>query len=49
MVSPIGNEENNVWVRGIMRPILCNYQLAESFPEDEVALYVPQDGERVCP
>jgi len=43
------SEENNVWVRGIMRPILCNYRLEESFPEDEVALYVPQEGERACP
>lgn len=43
------SEENNVWVRGIMRPILCNYRLDESFPEDEIALYVPQVGERVCP
>lgn len=43
------SEENNVWVRRIMRPILCNYRLDVSFPEDELALYVPQDGERVCP
>jgi hypothetical protein len=43
------SEENNVWVRGIMRPILCNYRLEESFPEDEIALYIPQEGERVCP
>jgi hypothetical protein len=43
------SEENNVWVRRIMRPILCNYRLEESFPEDEIALYVPQEGERVCP
>jgi len=43
------SEENNVWVRGIMRPILCNYRLEISFPEDEVALYVPQVRERVCP
>jgi hypothetical protein len=43
------SEENNVWVRGIMRPILCNYRLEESFPEDELALYVPQEGERACP
>lgn len=43
------SEENNVWVRGIMRPILCNYRLDVAFPEDEVALYVPQEGERVCP
>jgi hypothetical protein len=43
------SEENNVWVRRIMRPILCNYRLEESFPEDEIALYVPQVGERMCP
>lgn len=43
------SEENNAWVRGIMRSILCNYRLEESFPEDEIALYVPQEGERVCP
>ncbi|MEB2333976.1 MAG: hypothetical protein OZ914_06650 [Anaerolineaceae bacterium] len=43
------SEENNVWVRGIMRPILCNYRLAESFSQDGVALYTPQEGERVCP
>jgi hypothetical protein len=43
------SDENNVWVRGIMRPILCNYRLEESFPEDEIALYVPQERERVCP
>ena len=42
-------EENNVWVTYAMRPILCNYQLDEVFPEDEIALYVPQDGERQCP
>jgi len=43
------SEENNVWVRGIMRPILCNYRLDVAFPEDEIALYVPQEGERGCP
>jgi len=42
-------EENNVWVGYAMRPILCNYQLDEIFPEDEIALYVPQEGERQCP
>jgi hypothetical protein len=36
------SEENNVWVRGIMRPILCNYRLDVAFPEYEIALYVPQ-------
>ena len=42
-------EENNVWVGYAMRPILCNYRLEDVFPEDEIALYVPQDGERQCP
>lgn len=42
-------EENNVWVRYAMRPILCNYRQDEIFPADAIALYVPQDGERQCP
>jgi hypothetical protein len=46
--SPFG-DENNVWVRYAMRPILCNYRVDEVFPEDAIALYVPQEGERQCP
>ncbi|HUE99644.1 MAG TPA: hypothetical protein VMN99_10345 [Anaerolineales bacterium] len=42
-------EENNVWVTRIMKPILCNYREEAVFPADEIALYVPQDGERQCP
>jgi hypothetical protein len=42
-------EENNVWVRRVMRHILCNYRQDTIFPEDEIALYVPQEGERQCP
>ena len=42
-------EENNVWVRRIMKPILCNYRLDTVFPEDDIALYVPQTGARQCP
>ena len=42
-------EENNVWVRYAIRPILCNYQKDAVFPEDSIALYVPQEGERQCP
>ena len=42
-------EENNVWVGYAMRPILCNYRLDEVFSDDEIALYVPQKGERQCP
>ena len=42
-------EENNVWVTRIMKHILCNYREEISFPADEIALYVPQEGERQCP
>jgi len=42
-------EENNVWVRQVMKYILCNYRLDVVFPEDDIALYVPQVGERRCP
>ena len=42
-------EENNVWVRRVMKRILCNYREEAVFPEDEIALYVPQEGERRCP
>jgi len=42
-------EENNAWVRRVMKHILCNYQEAMVFPEDQVAIYVPQEGERQCP
>jgi hypothetical protein len=42
-------EENNVWVTRIMKHILCNYREETIFPEDDIALYVPQDGARQCP
>ncbi len=42
-------EENNVWVRRVMKRILCNYREEAVFPEDEIALYVPQEGARKCP
>jgi len=42
-------DENNVWVRQIMKHILCNYRLDTVFPEDDIALYVPQTGVRQCP
>ncbi len=42
-------EENNAWVRHVMKPILCNYQEDAVFPADQVAIYVPQVGERHCP
>ncbi len=43
------SEENNVWVLRIMKSILCNYKEEAIFPADEIALYVPQEGERQCP
>ena len=43
------SEENNVWVTRIMRHILCNYREEIVFPADDIALYVPQEGERQCP
>ena len=43
------SEENNVWVTRIMKHILCNYREEVVFPADEIALYVPQEGERQCP
>ncbi len=45
---PFG-EENNVWASRIMKQILCNYRQEAVFPEDDIALYVPQEGERQCP
>jgi hypothetical protein len=45
---PFG-EENNAWVQRVMKHILCNYQEAVVFPEDQIAVYVPQHGERQCP
>ena len=42
-------EENNVWVSRIMKSILCNYREEAVFPQDVIALYVPQEGLRQCP
>jgi hypothetical protein len=42
-------EENNAWVRRVMKPILCNYQEDAIFPADQIAIYVPQKGTRQCP
>ena len=43
------SDENNVWASEVIRSILCNYRLDVSYPEDNIAIYVPQDGERQCP
>ena len=42
-------EENNAWVTKVAKFILCNYREEAIFPEDDIALYVPQTGERKCP
>jgi hypothetical protein len=42
-------EENNAWVTRVAKFILCNYREEAVFPEDDIALYVPQTGERKCP
>jgi len=42
-------EENNAWVTRVAKHILCNYREEAVFPEDDIALYVPQTGERKCP
>jgi hypothetical protein len=45
---PFG-EENNAWVQKIMKHILCNYREETVFPEDRIAILVPQQGDRQCP
>jgi hypothetical protein len=42
-------EENNIWVRRVMKFIVCNYREEAVFPEDEIALYMPQTEPRHCP
>ena len=42
-------EENNAWVRRVMKQILCNYQEDVVFPADQIAIYIPQYGTRQCP
>jgi len=37
-------EENNAWVRRVMKHILCNYQEDVVFPVDQIAIYVPQEN-----
>jgi hypothetical protein len=42
-------EENNAWVQRVMKHILCNYREENIFPEDQIAVYVPQENPRQCP
>jgi hypothetical protein len=41
--------ENNAWNRFVARRILCNYTQAAIFPDDHIAIYVPQVGAQQCP
>jgi hypothetical protein len=42
-------EENNAWAQRVMKPILCNYKPDAVYLVDQIAMYVPQQGERQCP
>jgi hypothetical protein len=42
------SDENNAWVRRVVVHILCNYRAEVVYPLHEIALYVPQEGERQC-
>ncbi len=40
--------ENNAWTRFIAKRILCSYKQEAVFPNDRIAIYVPQVGEKKC-
>jgi hypothetical protein len=42
-------EENNAWVRHVVRPVLCWYREDEVFPADRIIIYVPREEGRQCP
>lgn len=41
-------EENNAWVRKVVKPVLCWYREDESFP-DKIIIYVPRETGKQCP
>jgi len=41
-------EENNAWVRFAARQILCNYRAEQTFADDRIVIYVPQESP-ACP
>jgi hypothetical protein len=41
--------ENDAWTRYIAKRILCSYQQDTVFPDDHIAIYVPQQGAPHCP
>ncbi len=42
------SDENNAWVRRVVKPILCSYRADQSFPADHIVIYVPQEGAQQC-
>lgn len=42
-------EENNVWARRVVKPVLCWYREAAAFPADKIVIYVPRTGGKACP
>jgi hypothetical protein len=41
-------EENDAWVRGVSKPLLCFYKPAMQFPKVNLILYVPKTGSGNC-
>lgn len=41
--------ENDAWTHSVAKRILCTYREDAVFPDDHVAIYVPQDGIPQCP
>ncbi|NCP88343.1 MAG: hypothetical protein CO094_04000 [Anaerolineae bacterium CG_4_9_14_3_um_filter_57_17] len=48
-ISYAMGEENNVWARRVVKPVLCWYQEAAAFPADKIVIYVPRAGGKACP
>jgi hypothetical protein len=42
-------EENNAWVRWVVKPVLCYYQPLETLADVRVQLLVPRDTPQDCP
>jgi len=41
--------ENDAWTRYVAKRILCTYRQDAIFPDDHIAIYVPQQGIPHCP
>jgi len=42
-------EENDAWVRGVSKPLLCFYSPAMQFPKVNLILFTPKSGPSNCP